>query len=246
MTLKGPNGATQAQLEEAGRGITARCKVAGFDKIICTVREGAIELRAPDGLDDTMQFSLAALGYFPAKKVELRILNNIPGDYWGSPKKPPCTLADIRSFENPPDSVWMPFIYLRHTKPLKFKEAIQENLYPRLVCLEPSIPLSVPLPFIFGSDKSRSAYYELTKDRRQAFGGIELTPKKVEFGLLIDGYLLSWFWLFDNKISETDQQGNPIIFTEPYLYTHLCEGYDKRVEAIISVGLPFSLTVAKE
>lgn len=249
LILKGPEGATQEQLKEAGKGLAERFRIAGIYRIQWIVRDSAIELKVPGGFYDQLRYSVAAIAYFPAKTVELRVLktkNDQYSPFVESPKKPPCTLTAIRSFEHPPDSVWMPYLTLRSSIRYPFEVAAKDKLAPLLSFLQPAVPLSVPTPFVLGGTNiSRWAFYELTEKRQQAFGNLELVPHETCFGLCVDGYILSWFRLFgdDSDREWRGREGNVLKFNTKYLYTHPCKGYDKHVEAICSVRLPFALNV---
>jgi hypothetical protein len=245
MTLKGPDGASPAALEEAGRALLARCEVCGFKGVQTVVRDGSVVLTAPDGFTPEMQFSIAALGYFSAKSVELRVQKTL------SDGNTPLSLDAVRALEAPPDSTWLPYQPLRPNERRPFHDAVRANWRACQVAREPVIPLSVPVPFVLGGRPgagSLHAYYELTDDRLRVLGDLSL-ERKPYFALSVDGHVLVYGHVFSRdvaaKLNDKDRLGAPIAFSNPVLYFRLCEGYNKEVEAIVRVALPFALTVTE-
>ena len=255
MRLTGPDGATPEALEAAGRGLAARCEIAGYPGVQYTVHGGEIELTREGGFAPEMQFRVATLGFFPARLVELRPINRTvrQPDTIGPPKHP-LTLEAIRALEAPPDSVWMPYQHLSVTRRqlhVSFDEAIRAYWRECLVRKTPSIPLSVPVPLTFCGG---ATYFEFTEDRRRLLGDWSL-GKEGSFALCVDGFVLvqgytedldpSKYDLDDPRFILKDQHGNTRRRTNPLLVMAGCGGFDIDVKAIVSIALPFALTVSK-
>jgi hypothetical protein len=105
------------------------------------------------------------------------------------------------------------------------------------------IPLEVPVPFVHGGgDHSPYAYFEFTEDVRRRLG--DLDPVQVRFALCVDGHVLVRGRTIPGGFKTKDRRKNPLAFENPVLFMRRCEGYHFDVEAVLSVALPFALTVS--